>query len=353
VLDRVFFFLIIFLFFLSGCSKEPPRHVVPAFYHWQTELRLTAKERRYLDDLGVQTLFVKFFDVDWDEASGQPLPLATLQIDTANLGGLQIVPTVFITNRTLLNLSEQDVPTLAENIFAKTVDLAAGLPAFSPKSFQFDCDWTGKTKDKFFLLIAHFKKIAAATITDLSATIRLHQLKYFDQTGVPPVDRGMLMFYNMGDLENQETANSILDLESARQYLPQSPITVHQSPYPLPLDLALPLFSWGVLFRDGEMIKLINDLSEADLSDTARFVKIAPGRFRVKKSTYLKGYYLYEGDLLRPESMNAGQLEEAAALAGRVCARPELTVAFYHLDTSTLEMFPLEALERIVWKLGN
>ncbi len=75
----------------------------------------------------------------------------------------------------------------------------------------------------------------------LSATIRLHQVKYFETTGVPPVKSGMLMFYNTGDLENPSEENSILNIETAELYLSGL------EDYPMQLDIVLPLFSWAVV----------------------------------------------------------------------------------------------------------
>ena len=51
--------------------------------------------------------------------------------------------------------------------------------------------------------------------------------------GVPPVSRGVLMYYNMSEAGDFKTSNHILDLEVAGRY------HVHFDDYPIPLDLAL------------------------------------------------------------------------------------------------------------------
>ncbi|MFN7116651.1 MAG: hypothetical protein ACK4TA_07600, partial [Saprospiraceae bacterium] len=182
----------------------------------------------------------------------------------------------------------------------------------------------------------------------ISATIRLHQYRDFKETGVPPVNRGMLMFYNTGDVENWAEENSILNLEAASYYLPTSDFRLPTSKtYPIPLDIALPIFSWGVLFRNGSMIRLINNLQATDLTDTARFLKIADNRFEVVKSTYLNGYYLYEGDQIRTESIDQSLLLQAADLLYDKIKNRPLTIAFYHLDTATIKHFPHEFLGNI------
>jgi hypothetical protein len=52
-----------------------------------------------------------------------------------------------------------------------------------------------QVKDNYLKFIAVFKKLSKKK---LSATIRLHQVKYFKKTKIPNVDSGVLMYYNMG-----------------------------------------------------------------------------------------------------------------------------------------------------------
>lgn len=326
-----------FLLLLPACRHKgecvPPR---AAFYHWQTRLRLAPSQRQLMDSINAKKLYVKFFDIDLDK-NGQPAPRAVVQLDTHLLQNITIVPTVFITNRTFKKNSKKNIEILAENIFFKIKQIMAG--AYPPLEIQFDCDWTASTRDPYFYFLQYAATLSEAPV--LSTTIRLHQYKYPGQTGVPPVDRGMLMFYNMGEVDEWETGNSILDTTIAKKYL--SP----EQPYPLPLDVALPLFRWGAVFRNGRLAYLINDLGEEQLTDTARFVAMAPHRYGVGKSTYLNGYYLYAGDRIRLEGISPGLLQKAAALLAPVVkktAKPHsLTVSFYHLGTAARrEMKPMD-----------
>ncbi|MBI1228255.1 MAG: hypothetical protein GC192_23680 [Bacteroidetes bacterium] len=341
--------LFFFCFTIVSCntSEQQKPVIAPAFYHWKTLFNPTEAEQRYLDSIGVKKIYVKFFDVDWDEASQQPVPLATVEIDSSHLHGLEIVPTIFITNRCLLNLPMQQVDTLAWLIFQK-------IKSFETKpsqEIQFDCDWTAQTQAKYFALLNSVRSIVESdspfTIhhspLKISTTIRLHQFKYPEKTGVPPVDRGMLMCYNMGDLDDWATENSILDLATAKTYLLQ-----HAKSYPLSLDFALPLFRWGILFRDGRLVKLLNDLSAADLQDTARFQKTAENRYKVLKSTYLNAYYLYAGDQLRLEGIEQESLLGMAKLLREQENDTSLTVAFYHLDSTATILFPKEKIEEVL-----
>jgi hypothetical protein len=328
--------------YLTGCkpAPEPPRR---AFYHWKTRLALSAEERAYIDRLGVSALYVKFFDVDWSDNSAGPVPLAEVVIDTQRLGGLHIVPCVFITNRTMTQLSAEAVPELAARMLKKTDELALQYPGLRIEEIQMDCDWTASTRERYFALLKHLRASLAARGILLSATVRLHQYRWPEQTGVPPADRGMLMCYNVGELESWEEENSILRASEAGKYFSGA------GKYPLTLDGALPVFGWGVLFRNDRMIRLLHGLSPQDLADTLRFRPLEPHRFEVIKSTYLDGHYLYEGDRLRIETPAAADLEESARMMRTALRRSKeaYTVALYHLDTTAIKGFSREAVESL------
>ena len=328
--------LFILLFF--SCKKKSS-NITPAFYHWQTEFQLENSEKTYLQNFPIKKIYVKFFDVDW-HSSGEPLPQAEVIWNEKIQEDIEIIPTIFITNRSLKNYPLEKMEGLGENILDKIFEL---LPTEKQdiSEIQIDCDWSGTTKEKYFHLLSFLRKNISKKKIKLSATIRLHQIKFFKQTGIPPVDKGMLMFYNVGEVTNMETKNSILDLAIAKQYLGNF------EKYPLQLDLALPIFSWGVLFRDGKMIKLMSGLEVTQLLDQERFIKTADNFFQIKKSTYLDGRYLYEGDEIRLESVSLEGLQETAHLLKNHLSNNDLTISFYHLDTATIKHFQYEKLKDI------
>ncbi len=331
----------LFLCLLVGC-KQSPNTVYPSFYHWQTALAIDSVEQAYLRGLEAKRLYVKFFDVKWDEGRNEATPHAILQ-PQAWPQEVAIVPTVFITNRSMRELNPPAIAELADRLLEKVGEL---LPAEVPwPELQIDCDWTKSTRANYFELLRQIREQLPEGV-QLSATIRLHQYRYPDQTGVPPVDRGMLMFYNMGDIGRWEEPNSILNLETAALYL-------DEQKYDLPLDLALPLFRWGVLFRDRQLIKLINGLESTTLQDTSLFREVQKGRFEVVKSTYLEGYYLYRGDELRLEGVSTSALREAAQLLLKVPAEKKRYLAFYHLDRPVLESYTYAELEKVLELLAE
>ncbi len=347
---RIFLLLIVLIVININCNQE--NNIEPAFYYWKTEFSLSNSEQHYIDSLQVHKIYVKFFDVDWDETRQLPIPqaestIANFRPPTSDFRLANIIPCVFITNRTFQNMTDDKIDWLAERVKEKLFTLKPANSTF--QEIQFDCDWTASTRERFFTFLQLFTKKLNNPFILISATIRLHQYRDFKETGVPPVNRGMLMFYNTGDVENWAEENSILNLEAAGYYLPTSNFRLPASKtYPIPLDIALPIFSWGVLFRNGSMIRLINNLQATDLTDTSRFLKITDNRFEVQKSSYLNGYYLYQGDQIRTESIDKQLLSQATDLLKNNIKKHDLTVAFYHLDTATIKHFPHEFLEKII-----
>ncbi|WP_044233721.1 hypothetical protein [Haliscomenobacter hydrossis] len=337
--NNIIYYLVLLLLLVACQPVAKPER---AFYHWQTRLALSQAEQQRLHNLGVTRLYAKFFDIDWDERRGQIVPLASIQMDTAGLHDLELVPVVFITNRTWAHVeSEAQLQQLVQRTLDKIKNLGTPLDPRRISEVQIDCDWNQSTRRVYFAFLEALGQKLASQGRKLSATIRLHQCKYPQRTGVPPVARGMLMLYNVGQLEDWAEDNSIFSQKAVAAYAPLPR-------FPLPLDVVLPAFSWGVLFREGEMIRLLNDLRAETLRGDARFEEIAPRRFRVQKSTYLNGHYLYQGDLLRIETCGGAELAAAAQFARRELPRAEQRwVAIYHLHSGLMKALSEDQLEEV------
>jgi hypothetical protein len=299
-------FLYLFLLLSLGCNTTNDSQAILAFYHWQTHVDLNDTERHMLEQSTARRMYIKFFDVDWDAHNNEAIPIAVAKLPSTWSYTQEVVPTIFITNRVFQQLPIQETDPLGQKIIEKIKTLANQSDITHLKEIQIDCDWSAGTREPFFRFLSLIRKELKKDDIQLSATIRLHQIRYPDNTGIPPVDRGMLMYYNMGEVRQWEENNSILNNETALPYLSQL------NEYPLPLDLALPLFQWGVLFREGEMIRLINQLDESQLTDRSRFYPIADDRYEVIDNTFLDGTFLYKEDLIRLEKGRAKRTREGS-----------------------------------------
>ena len=331
-------YLYLILLLPIACTK-PVDFPERAFYHWETRLDLKQEEEEYLRKLKINTLYTRFFDVDWE--AGQAVPLAVLEAKSVPRG-LRIVPAVFITNRTMYNIKEHEVPVLAEKMVKKIVAISAKMPEVTLDEVHIDCDWTSTTRDNYFLLLREIRARGRTHGWRLSVTLRLHQWKYARRTGVPPADLAILMCYNTGNLERWEEPNSILSKEALLPYLKGL------GPYPIPMGIALPTFRWGIVFRDGQLVRLLHGLGNQALSDTDRFAKLGPNRFVVKKNTYLDGHYLYAGDRIRLEQADAVTCKNAAQLLLPALRRsPAEVIALYHLEASLPKRMPYASTEKV------
>ncbi len=315
--------------------KQNSRQIERAVYYWKSQFNPGKYEKGRLDSLQVQTWYIKFFDIAWSSAASQALPVAKLFTrDTAYLRDRKVIPAVFITNEVFYHLDSSGVKTLAKNTSAlvqKYMDLyrISHVP-----EVQMDCDWTASTRAKYFYFLKEIK--AQLTAPVLSATIRLHQVKYTTSSGVPPVDRGLLMCYNMGNLQKEETANSIIDPEEFNKY--QSSI----KSYPLLLDVGLPLFDWYVLFRDRHYAGLLAAVPSEILHT---FQKNGKHVYEVLRDTLVNGRSLKAGDILRYESSTPESVSEMMIQLNKKLATKNLRVALYHCDSIILSKYNLHDLE--------
>ncbi len=339
---------------MSSCKQQKPQVTVDrGFYYWKSKLQLTLTETAALQQLEVKKLYVKFFDVVVAEDGPGPSPVAKIELDSNSLQTLstnyvEIIPVVFITNETLQTLDSAGLTLLGENII-RLLNRRSELKNLRPfKELQIDCDWTTSTKLQYFFLLEQInERMNASDFFEksiLSATIRLHQVKYSSKSGIPPVDRGLLMCYNMGNLKNPATNNSILELAELKKYLGGL------QNYPLQLDYALPVFSWYVLYRSGQYKGIIHQLAKKDLNSSIGEWK--QNRFTFQKDTVLNGISFQGQDQLRFEENTADELLKSAAYITQQSATQQqhFTVSFYHLDSLLLIKHPIHELETIYRK---
>lgn len=235
----------IFLFiFLTGCSVTRQKSGnTRSMYYWRTQFFLNDTERRFLSEHEVSRLYVRFFDVVTDE-QGQVVPNATIAISDSFPHGIEIIPTVFITN----NCMNYNIDHLPEMLFSRVLQMCETHDLGSIRELQIDCDWTMRTQQHYFSFLESLHRLAKAKGIRLSTTIRLHQLSQ----SVPPVDHGVLMMYNTGDFTRIDVEHPILDMEDVKQYMPKL------SRYDLPMLVAYPLFTWRILFRRGRYVGIIH-----------------------------------------------------------------------------------------------
>lgn len=322
-----------------GAARRRAEH---AFYFWRTRFAPSATEARALGAIGATRLYVRLFDVVWDEARHAARPDAPLQVAAPVPPGIAVVPVVYLTNEVFVNTAYADVEALADAVWAKAEAVSAQL-GVHPDELQIDSDWTQASRRAYFRFADLLHQRAAAAHRALSATLRLHQVKYATRTGVPPVDRGMVMFYNFGRIEADAARSSIFNADDARRY------ASYLAAYPLPLDLSLPMFSWMVHSRDGQVRGLLEKVGPDEVEATGAFRARALRQYEATRALFFRGRYFMAGDRLLVEETGPDEALEAARLAGAGARGKGFgRVALFELDDRNLGRFPPATLRRIL-----
>ena len=314
---KKFLFLGLLLFLFSCESKDAPS---VSFYYWKTFFKLTSKEQQVLQANEVQKLYVRYFDVKLE--NGKPFPVAPIHFDTAKPKA-EIIPVVFIKNEVFLDKGV-NVHDLVKNIL-QLIRQINTKNRIKNNEIQIDCDWSLQSRNVFMQFLQELKKQYPKTI---SATIRLHQVKYFKETKIPPVDYGVLMFYNMGQLKANE-GNSIYDKSIAEQYLPSL------KNYPLDLKVALPVFSWIVHSRNGQIVNLIAKIDATEFQNNANF-DWKENKAVLKDDVITKGFFFKKGDQLKIEAIHEEDLEEMIDLLRKYMPKKPEEIIYYDLDQNNL-----------------
>lgn len=369
-MNRSLIIAALLLLTITACRH---RDKAMSFYYWRTSFCLDSTEKAALTDNQVTTLYLRYFDIDRPETASGPEPIAPISFScsdttrsaasgdsaglpaiTSNAASLpaapntitpakapgdstQIIPVVFLRNRSLLNLDSTAVDTLAANTW-RLIQQISDSRRYKLTELQFDCDWTDKTRNAYFYFL---NRIRNRSTLPISCTIRLHQIKYRGRTGVPPVDRGALMYYNMGNIDTGSD-NSIYEPGIAAKYIPQL------RTYPLQLDVALPAFSWGLLIRNGRVANLLNKMNFLHFENDPNFTAQMPGRYTAKNACFKGGYYFKAGDQIKIEHIDADGLNAIIRDVNRYSNHRLRNIIFYDLDKTNLELYDKKDFRKIL-----
>jgi hypothetical protein len=307
-----------------------------SFYYWRTVFSPDSIEKKTLHDNSIQTLYVRYFDVDWSPSDTAPAPVSPIRFESGPPVDT-IIPVVYFRNRVFERLTPATLPGLAAHVLA-LVKRINGSQQLHPGAIQFDCDWTQRTKDMYFSFLLTYHTLSGDNI---SCTIRLHQVKYPEHTGIPPVDHGVLMYYNMGDID-AGGRSSIYDKDIAHRYTPWL------RSYPLSLDIALPVFSWALLVRDGKVVQLLDKMNGDLFAKDTGFNQLSPNWYTAKQGCFKNGYYFRAGDRVKVESVPADDLLDIVADVNRHSNHRIRNLIFFDLDHQNLRSYDKDTFKEIL-----
>lgn len=220
-----------------GCTQPIELPEENAVYYWRTDLRLDSTERAFLATYNIKKVYCRYFDVVINDTATGPMPNATIHFNDTLPDGIELIPTVYITE----NCMHQPHKGLAQKLVQRIKQMNETNDIKNVHEIQIDCDYTERSRQTYYEFL---KEVRAAWLERhnpddtsthiLSTTIRLHQLAM----EAPPADYGVLMLYNTGDPRKWTERNPILDIHDVSPYLNRL------DDYPLPLAAAYPVYSW-------------------------------------------------------------------------------------------------------------
>lgn len=337
---RNFSLLMISVVFLLACKQKST--VNSTFYFWRTDYRNIMSETNYLARFKSKSLYVRIMDVDFNPDRQQAIPVSPIKFTDPLPEHVEIIPVVFIVNQVFSILDSTQRGMLASRI-ASFVDAKvkqAGKRDFA--ELQIDCDWTKTTRDDYFDFLKQLKRHPLLKGKQLSVTLRLHQVKNLVSSGIPPVQKAMLMCYNMGNLRKYGAQNSILNPHDMDVYLKD-----YLRKYPLKLDVALPIFAWAVVFRNTTYAGISKQISKQQTMNRGLFKQ------RGNSILYdlLRDYPaagLKRGDVIRWEEVSAKELLGTSDFLSRHLKSEDRNLVFYHLDTNLLNHFNDEDFQKVI-----
>ena len=339
VCSLVFAAFIALMSFQSASTSRSQNH---AFYYWKTRWEASPVLLDELRDQKISRLYMRFFDVKWNDRHGSPYPDSPLIFGSTPPRGITIVPVVYLTNNVFLNTSVDGAADLATKVLNR-VELMLTSQKLNFRELQIDCDWTEHSRGSYFRFIKQLHDSLNPSGIVVSTTVRLHQIKYYGRTGIPPADRAMVMFYNFGRIEAYSERSSIFNDTDAIKY------SRYLAEYPLALDVSLPLFSWAIHSRDGQVLGLLEKSNLDGIKQSTNFSAEGDHYFLAKSSFFFHGQYYRKGDKLILEETTPQTTERAAQLAseGAGQSRRFGTIALFDLDERTLKNYGPNEWQRI------
>ena len=219
---------------MTGCGKQKSQdeslEQCNSVYYWRTDLRLDSTERVFLSQYNINKVYCRYFDVVMNDDDTEPSPNATISFSDTLPAGIEIIPTIYITE----DCMHKPHKDLAKKIVDRILQMNETNDISNVREIQIDCDYTSKSRQTYYKFLEEVRHQLSSKKYQLSTTIRLHQLSM----PAPPADYGVLMVYNTGNPLKWQERNPILDYRDVYPYLSRL------NDYPLPLATAYPVYQW-------------------------------------------------------------------------------------------------------------
>jgi hypothetical protein len=321
-----YLFLILSIAILGESCTEIPKEIT-SFYYWKTSYNPTNFENTYLETEYVQKMYIRCFDLMYESANSYK-PSNVILWKQKPHKNIAYIPVVFIDKIIFENIDSVNNVDLANKINRLCKQIFASQHIHFTE-IQIDCDWTKLSQKNYFLFLKNIKKI----VPKISATLRLHQYKYQTKTGIPPVDYCTIMCYNIGDLKSKQATNSILNQSDFDSY-------GKGKNYPLPTNIALPIYTWTLLFRNNQFYKI---LAQDVNCNHANWEQKSKTQYVCKTSFYdsTNSNYFYENDVVKIEKWTKSEWKSITHHIKQNLQNTKNEIIYFDLDSTNIQTYLL------------
>lgn len=312
---------IIIILLLASCSSSVKETSV-SVYWWKNRVEITDEMLQFNKAHNIQKVYCKVADFRYNLLQNTiDIPLIH---DKLSLEKQDILPVLYIENDVFKHFSEDYIFTR----FEETIEKLKQRNIISELTHvQIDCDWTLSTKNRYFQFLKKLKSGCEV----VGVTLRLHQVKYYKNTGVPDVDYGVLMIYNLSSVADFEVKNSIYDYNLALSYLKG-----YLHSYPMEVKPALPAFAWAAHFHHERLSNILNFVTYEELVENQNLTQLTDCRFVSKKAHFLNTIPISKHDVIRYEEPDIASLKQLLRFLKQEVNQEKLEVIFFSLNAPFL-----------------
>jgi hypothetical protein len=317
--------LILLFCFLPGLLSAQAKQA-PAFYYSKPKLVFKETEMQLAVEQGVKKLYLRYFNLDWSAGYQQAVPMDVLTIGWNLQYDLdEVVPCIGISNAALSKSTGLALDSLAARVDRKIVQITDELQqghfgsyyyripnnltweekndlidslkrnwvANHLREVQIDCAWTPETKDAYF----RFLRLLAARHPEwqITCTLSLQQYQNRKKMGIPPVKSVALLCFNAQkgpDFGLPAAAGLDAYLKGKK--------------YPLSVNPVLPIFNWGVWYRDENFMGVLRELGQFE-----KVLKQQDDTHLVVQANWNNGsIFLQKGDVIHTETPDEENLKQ-------------------------------------------
>lgn len=335
------------LILIAVSCSEPAVKIERGIYFWENDTPFLTKENSLaLDSLKIEKLYVKIYEVDRVDGKNVPIAKSSLKLTTKDLKNRELIPCIYMLNKVFVESSKEELDALANNVVRLTLafldeklseDVSIPFP-----EIQIDCDWSEKSQGNYFYFLRKMKKL---TDKKISCTLRLYPYKFHEKMGVPPCDRATLMCYNLLNPIKNPRKNSILDIDEMSKYLDT------KFEYPLPLDVALPVYSWMQCYDRDQFRGVVHGPIENYSSLMTHHKGLW---YTMQVDTVVSDLYMRKGDRIKLERVSQTDLSKAVDLIKKSrVLKNDAVISYFHLSSQELSFYSYEKLNSFTARLSN